>query len=263
MTEEMVAEIYAYSMFWGQIVSIVLSIVAFIFKAIAIYTMSKRAGLKKLYLAFIPFANWILVGKLIGKVILWGRPVKNMGVWLTIVSLLAFIVGIFYNFDVYVSIFAIVTQTLTGRAIESIVFNSAFFNQLYYNTGAIYSIIYVINAVLSLAKIFLEVNIIFSIFKKYRPDKAFFYGLISIFIEFMFGFLLFSVRNNKPMTYDEYLQQMARKRGFTGYYGENPYNRGGYGGQTYSQPKQKDENPFPEFDDNGDSSSTSDDDLFN
>lgn len=266
MSEEMIAEIYAFSMIWGEIINIILTLVGFIFKSIAIYTMSKRAGLKQLYLAYIPFANFILLGRLIGKVIIWGRPVKNMGVWLMIVGILAFITNTLYNLDAYVVIFAMAVEFLTGRVVESITL-PGILNQLLVAKGNFYFGVEIVNAVLSLAKIFLEVNIIFSIFKKYRPDKALFFALVSIFIEFTFGFLLFSVRKNKPMTYDEYLQSMARKRGYTGYYGENPYNRGGYDRAPYNPPSQKDENPFPEFDDgkgdNGGSSNPSDDDLFN
>ena len=55
--------------FYSNLVSIVVSLALFVLKGVAIYTMAKRRSFDKLWMAFVPFLNFILLGKIIGKVV--------------------------------------------------------------------------------------------------------------------------------------------------------------------------------------------------
>ncbi len=249
----------------STVIEIILYVVSYVFKSIAIYVLSKRNGFKKLYLAFIPFLNFILVGKLIGKIILWGKPVKNIGVWVCVFSALEFVIGIFYGLETYVEILRMVLELFTKG---TVVINSTLVDFIYGNTILLYAL-EISYAIVGIGKIFFDVSMMFALFRKYVPQNYFLYGMLSIFFDFMFGFLLFSLRNKEPMTQEEYLRQMARKRGYYVYHVNpndfnnpyNPYNRQ----RTQQNPTEED--PFPEFNDksSGDSSQNGDskaDDLF-
>ncbi len=249
----------------ASVINFVLCVIAFVFKSIAIYSLSKKNGFKKLYLAFIPFFNFILLGKLLGKVLVFGRPVKNIGVWVCVFAILEFVVGVFYLLGYYVDLLEEVLSLITKAdvtikvALVDFIYGNAI---LYYVLKTTYNIV-------GLGKIFFDVSMMFAIFRKYVPQKYFLYGLLSVFFDFMFGFLLFSLRNKEPMTEEDYYREMARRRGYYVYRVNpndfnNPYNP--YNGQRPKQ-NQDEEDPFPEFSDknSGDSSQNGDskvDDLF-
>jgi hypothetical protein len=239
--------------------SILLTIVSFIFKGIAVYTMAKRRGFKRLYVAFIPFLNFILIGKLIGNIIVWGKPLKNLGLWVCIFAILEFVVGIFYSLEVFVVLAELILGALTNTEVT---ISLGVFQALITPGAFIYVFIDILYSVISLAKIFFDINLMLAIFRLYRPQSSFLYAIVSIFFEFMFGFFLFSLRNVTPTSQEEYYRNMARSRGYY-YYEVKPKNTtNGYNSTT------KDEDPFEEFSDKkstsgGENDSSGDsDDLF-
>ena len=79
---------------------------------------------------------------------------------------------------------------------------------------------------------------IFLIFRLYKPEKATMYSFLSIFFDFLFGVLLFTLRNEEPVDYAGYVR--ARYDGNFGGYNTD-YRR-------YEPPQTKEEDdPFPEF----------------
>jgi hypothetical protein len=87
---------------FAYIISSLVSIGLFILKAIAIKTLAKNKGLDKLYLAWIPFFNYILLGKVIGTCFLFRKRVDNIGILVTIATLTCFVVGALLDLGYYV-----------------------------------------------------------------------------------------------------------------------------------------------------------------
>ncbi len=266
-------QMYETSTLIVYILTTILYIISFIFKSIATYTLSKKNGFKHLYLAFIPFLNYILIGKLVGKIILWGQPIKNVGVWVCIVSSISFVVGAFLSLDTIMWVIVKVLELLNPGA--TVIVDTSFIDPIItaiYNNYILYYGLEIISMIASIAKIFFEVSLIFALFRKYKPQSYILFSILSIFMEFMFGFLLFSIRKNKPMTEEEYYREMAKKRGYYVYRVNpndinNPYNPYAQQRPREKQKPTDDVDPFPEFSDkkgNGDNSSgdSSGDGLF-
>ena len=108
-------------------------------------------------------------------------------------------------------------------------------------------------------------------FRKYAPQNYVLLSLLSIFLEFTFGFILFAIRKKKPLTEEEYYKEMAKRRGYF-VYRVNPNNYDNpsnpfYGYQNKpNKTSTPEEDPFPEFSDNNgngsQNSSSKSDDLF-
>ncbi|MBR6737963.1 MAG: hypothetical protein IKL82_06390 [Clostridia bacterium] len=217
----------------------------FIFTAIASFQMAKRRGLKNAWLAFIPFAQWALIGKLAGESNVFGKIIKNAGLFVAIFSGSVFLLETIYNLGYYIDLFARFFDV-------TITFNSAFIQDFLFTNKYlfIYEIISWLVIVIDIIYIFFEVTVVFQIFRRYRPQSATLYAILSIFFEFTFGIFLFTVRKNNPVNYQDYM----RSRYYTNYNRYNGYNPyGTYNGQNannynpQNEKKVKEEDPFPEF----------------
>ena len=224
--------------FYSNLVSIVISLALFVLKGVAIYTMAKRRSFDKLWMAFVPFVNFILLGKLIGRVNIWGKEVKNLGLLVCITSAVSVVLGYAIDFGYYLYI---IGQVFNVR----FEFATAFMREWASQTGLIWTIIYYVYLLIGIIDVILNCWIIFTIFRRYAPEKSFMYSLISIFFDFTFPILLFVVRNNEVMTFEDFLRTRNR------YYNQNPNNYGGYnqGGNYYNNPTPptNEVDPFPEF----------------
>ena len=179
--------------------------------------------------------------------ILWGKPVKNIGVFVCIFTALEFALGIFYSLDTYADILQLSLEFITQG---TVIIDRSFINNLYQN-AVLYYVIEIVYTIITIAKIFFDVSLVFALFKKYAPQNYILFSILSIFIEFTFGFFLFAIRKNKPMTQEEYLREMAKKRGYYVYrVNPNDFNNP-YNPYTQQRPQQKpqEEDPFPEFSD--------------
>ena len=85
----------------SYIISSIITIGLFLLKAVAIKTLAKNKGLDKLYLAWIPFFNYILLGKVIGTCFLFRKRVDNIGLLVAIATLVSFILRTFLNLGYY------------------------------------------------------------------------------------------------------------------------------------------------------------------
>ncbi len=228
------------------LISSLIIILAFVLKAIAIRTMAKNKGLDKLYLAWIPFFNYILLGKVIGTTFLFRKKVNNIGLLVTIFTLTSFVVRTFLNLGYYV-------QNLGDFFGFEIFYESAFVQNWMYQQGTFFLIIYYLYDIFSILEIIITVSLIFFVLRKYAPERAFIYAIVCIFIDLAFGVILFIIRNRKPYA------TITRT-----------YVRPNYNTDQYNQNNKKPENdPFPEF--NGyeqsnktsENSNSNDDDFFN
>ena len=230
------------------LITSLITIGAFVLKAIAIRIMAKNRGLDKLYLAWIPFFNYILLGKVIGTVFLFRKKVNNVGVLVTIFALICFVVQTLLNLGYYVY------NLGEFFGFEILDYGSVFVENWMYQKGVFYTIIYYFYDVLSLIEIVIKVSLIFFVFRKYAPERAFIYSIVSIFIDPAFSILLFVIRNRKPDSFSNYTRVYVRPN----------YDN------SYKQNGKPENDPFPEFNPNSsknenssNSSSSDGEDLFN
>ena len=238
--QEAVQDIKLYSF----IISSIITIAVFILKAIAIKTMAKNKGLNKLYLAYIPFFNYILLGKVIGTCFLFRKKVDNIGLLVTIATLTSFVLKTLLELGYYVNSL----EEFFGFTIS---YDNIFVSNWMGRTGTFFTVIWYLYDVLAIIEIVLMASIIFFVFRKFAPERAFIYSLISIFFDFMFGPLLFVIRNKKALTYDDFLRTRVRVvpntyDNFNKDYGKNPNS-----------------DPFPEFSNDGTSDKKDNNYLFN
>lgn len=219
---------------FAYIISSIITIGLFLLKAVAIKTLAKNKGLDKLYLAWIPFFNYILLGKVIGTCFLFRKRVDNIGILVTIASLTCFVVGTFLDLGYYVR----ELEYLFNFTIE---YDSQFVTNWMAGKGTFYTIIWYLDDILTLIEIVLFASMVFFIFRKYAPERAFMYSILSIFFEFLFGVFLFVIRNKNASRYDEFIRTRVKS-------GYNSYE------ESYKKYENKPENdPFPEFNGNNNS----------
>ncbi len=229
-------------------VTVALAIVGYVFKSIAIYQMAKKRGFKNLWLAFIPFANWILIGQLIGTAIVWGMKFKNVGVFTALTSFISFVMSLLLNFAYYLTAIQVIFNV-------TITFTSPFMKEIIAQDNAFFMVLTSVSWIIQLANIFFEVSAIHLIFRMYKPERTVLYTILSIFFDFLFGIFLFTIRKNEKTTFEDYLRKQAEAR--RAYYNQNTYNYNPYNNNNNmnngtENTEKKDENPFPEFDDKKD-----------
>lgn len=256
-----------------SIISLLVSIAFFVIKGIAIYTMAKRRNFDKLWMSFVPFLNYIVLGKLAGKAIVWGKEIKNIGLVVCILSAVTLIGGYLLDVGYYLSL-------IEGLYNVKFVFNSAFINSWVSQTGVVFVICHYLYLGIDLINLFLTICLALLIFRKYYPERAFLYMILSIFFDFMFGILLFTVRNREYLTYEDFLRSRQNYYNQNNPYGSNNgytvYNGGGNNVNADDDPfpefsnKKQENEPFAEF--NGEKSNSTnsesknnsnEDDLFN
>lgn len=217
------------------IIDSLIIIAAFLFKAFAINYIAKKRGLDKTYLAFIPFFNFILLGKIVGKTVVWGKKVDNVGLILCILTLANFVLSTLLDLGDY----AKELGSVFGFTITD--YKLAFVENWMKQTGVFFNVINIIYTISAFIELFFRISVYFLIFRMYCPERAFMYMIISIFIDSLFGVFLFIVRKRNPFDFNSFYR--AR---YTTY---NPYNND-YNSKAYSQPEgKKEEDPFPEFSD--------------
>ena len=229
------------------LITSLITILVFVLKAIAIRTMAKNKGLDKLYLAWIPFFNYILLGKVIGTVFLFRKKVNNVGVLVAIFSAITFTVQTLLNLGYYVYNLG---EFLGFNILD---YGSIFVENWMLQKGVFYTVIYYLYDILAIIEIVFTVSLIFFVFRKYAPERALIYAIISVFIDPAFAVLLFVIRNRKPDGFANYTRVYVRPNYDT-------YNN------PYKGSDKPENDPFPEFNKNNNGSENSnskDDDFFN
>ena len=233
--------------FVSFLITSLITILVYVLKAIAIKAMAKNKGLDKLYLAWIPFFNYILLGKVIGTVFLFRKKVNNIGLFVTIASLVCFVIQTLLNLGYYVYNLG----EFLGFSIVD--YGSTFVTNWMYQKGTFYTVIYYLYDILSIIEIVLMVSLVFFVFRKYAPERALIYAIVSIFIDPAFAVLLFVIRNRKPNSFANYTRVYVRPNYDT-------YNN------PYKGSDKPENDPFPEFnggETNNTNNTNDSDDLFN
>ncbi len=242
------------------IINTIIILLTFSLKAIAIRTLAKKCGYGKLYLAWIPFFNFILLGKIVGKTVLWGVRLKNLGLLVSILYLISYVMLTLLNLGYYIRNFEIVFNF-------KVEFASQFVKDWMSGTGVLFTVINILHTILSLVEIFTKASLIYCIFRLYAPERAFIYMIVSILVDPLLGPILFMIRNRNKINYI-YVRPSVYNNPYGNPY-NNPYSNGGYGQNNNAKNAESvEDDPFPEFSNktsgvDSTSNNTNDDDLFN
>lgn len=259
------------------VAAIVMAIVLtlFLLRAIGIFKLSKKAGIKSAFMAFIPFV-WIFPAcKLVKESKFFNTTIGKLAVIFTIICALTEMLSFAYEFLVY---FPYVGNFLMGRDIYMIVNESYVTDQyfvlfeglgLYGKVGEFvnpYTDVYAMQKVmdgigytcniLSILHSIIIVWIYIALFKKYWPQHFALGAICSIFG--LDGPFIFAIRNKEPVNYMDYLRSRYHAYGNPyGPYGGQGQHGSFYGGDGRWHNAQKEnpadsEEPFGEFQDKKD-----------
>lgn len=210
-------------------VSFAITLVTFVLKGVGLYTIARRENVKHAEFAFIPFLSIYLLGKIIGGVKIFGYHVKNLGL-VTMITMITYYVlaAVYDGFMCYENVVELFTTGEVGSVIES------------YGSVWVDVVLYVLMAVFALIYLVLEVFLIFSFFLYYGGKYQMLYSLLSIFIDPLFGILVFALRKKERFDYGNYM-----KMRFDSYKGTR--SGGGFNNPQEPFTTNDDKDPFEEY----------------
>lgn len=238
-------EMLLQSMYIGVYVGLALFLIELILGGIGIYKIAKKAGIAHPYLGFIPFVNTWYAGKIAGEARFFGQKMKRAGLYAMIIEILYSALVCFFmvlrflivkpeNFSLKYEI------RPDGTSIPYIGMDPTKLSPgsvWMYNCCEYGSL--VANLLWFLMIVFFMVTYI-AFFRKYYAKNPVIMALLCSFLPFR-GFVLFAVRNNPPVDYNEYMRRRAEE------YARRTYGGGGYMGPNSGEPQPPQEDPFPGF----------------
>ena len=239
----------------------------FILQGFALRAMAKKRGIKNLALAFIPFANILLIGKIAGDCNIFGQKVKRAGLYTMLAQIVfTLLYGLMTAAELY--LYAVhgapsriqVTefhyiydwQGLTGFSYVA---------QKFIDVGTL------IGGIVQLIYTILAFVLVMGVYKRYAPRKIMLLSILELFIPGTRFIAFFVLKNREPFDYEGYMRARheAYMRQYHQQYGNpygnpyaNPYNRNPYQGTQPQSPQRPPEDPFGEFASNGKSSGKTD-----
>lgn len=235
--------------FWGAIIGVVLLAGLFVLQGAGLYTMAKRLNIQKKWLAFVPFANVILLGKITGECQIFGQRMKRAGLYAMLAQIACVLATALYlAAELYLYL-------QHGAPIVDNNFESSYWG-LTGIAGKIekfYEIIPYVTGILELIAQVLFYVLIVGLCKKYAPHNYMFLSLLTLFVPMARFVLVFCLRKRQPINYEAYMRAKReayyrRQQQYYQQYGnpyQNPY------GRPYTPPQnptaQKPQDPFEEF----------------
>ena len=244
-------------------ISILIWLAFFLLQGFGLFTMAKRRNFKNAFLAFVPFANLLLIDKLAGDCEIFGHKMKRGGMYAMIAEIIVVLTALALS---------ICEGILFTRYAEYISYNSSAGEILWLNLDSFGSSIYsfysvwgaFINSIFTLAYELLLLVLMISLLKRYSAKNYTVLSMLQLFVPIARYVMIFVLRNNKSIDYNEYKRAkyesyMRRNAPYGNPYGtpygtpygnpySNPYgNPYAKGGQNGSGANQAEQNPFDEF----------------
>lgn len=238
--------------------TVLIAIALYLFMAFGLKTMAKKREIKESFLAYIPFAQYVLIGKLAID------PDKKDNKLLYISIATAIIMLVNFAFS---TVDRVMGQLALLEAINAGSIQTIDLYTFLYGSSVFSQIVYYIMSGVQLVEVFLTAYLLLGFFKKYRPQSYTSFAIVGA----LFGLtplFVYAIRNNEPIDYYEYLKKRygaaANRNGFP----YNPYNRNGNpnaqngnpynnSGAPYGERPQEPDEPFAEFSNKSASSNSS------
>ncbi len=232
----------------------------FLLQAFGLYKMAKNRGMKKKWLAFMPFANIYYIGKLAGETSVFGQRVKRAGLY----AMIAQIVTTILSGMIIASLFYLCLSKGTGVLTDSGRLEFGELNGVGFKANRLLDISEIISMPFALIYNVFMLILLNGLYKKYTPKNYFPLLFLSFVLPESRFIVIFALRNKKAVDFEAYMR--ARREAYMRRYQQqnpyNPYNNpygNPYGQNPYSQgqnqtqtPPPKKEEPFEEFSSNAD-----------
>ncbi len=214
----------------------------FVFQAVALYTIACREGYKNKWMAFIPFFNTYYIGVCAQKNKFYKVDARTVAIGTAVAEVL--LVGLYILFLVAESflkngnyLVREVETYLGGNFVTYVVNDNVPANLQWASWVYNYLYTYIIS-VLDVVFFALKIIILICFFQTYACRRYFIFTITSVIFPIM-GVLFFIVRNNKAVSYKDFIraEQARQYRQYQQYrqqnynnpynqnYGQNPYNR--------------------------------------
>ncbi len=192
-------------------------LVCLVFGGIGMHVMAQKAGVKHSWLAFIPFANTFYAGKLAGECNLFGQRLKRGGLYAALAEFVCFALNVFY----YVIIILLVPYYVEYPAgdVQTSGYQGVPDSLMWLVNGK--WVVNMLSSIAMIVQLFLLCLVFFALYRKYYARSPFVMTLASVILPFR-GFILFAVRNNAPVDYNEYVRRRAEA--YRTQQGMPPYN---------------------------------------
>jgi hypothetical protein len=199
------SQLFVYSIGIGLFVWLAL----FILQGIGLYTMAKKREMKKAWLAFVPFANILYIGKLAGECYSFGHKVKRIGLFAMfaqIVTVLLTIATVAAEIYLYVNHGQpIVSEDMLGKPYwPSLTGFSQKVESFYVYSDFFLSIFQLIFGVLMLM-------MMTSLCKKYATKNHMPLSMLSFFVPLSRFIIIFCIRKNKAIDYEAYMRKQREE----------------------------------------------------
>lgn len=247
---------------WGLIAAIALWLVFFVLQGIGLYRMAKNRGMSRCGLAFVPFANVWLMGKLAGKCEVFGHPVKRVGLWTMILQI---VVTAFAAVCIAAEMYLYTVHGVPNiqDGLQTPFWGLTGFDGTIEKFYTLASLIYSIPVLLY--QIFVMI-LMMGLLRQYTQKHYSLLSTLTLFFPVVRYVAIFALRNRKAVDFEAYMRArreayIRRQQQYGNSYGNpygNPYRPYGYGnpyqnsngnGGAYAQPPQQTppEEPFAEF----------------
>ena len=242
-------------MLGGAIGGVAIWLTLFILQGFGLSAMAKKRGLKKRWLAFVPFANIWYIGKIAGECNVFGQRMKRGGLYTMLAQIFT---TVLCGLTIAVQVYLLVVE----GAPEYDQFGFPFWVNLTGFSAVAYKFYGISQYLLPIFQLVYEVFmliLLIALYKRYAHRNYFILSMLALFVPVSRFIVIFVLRNRNGIDYDAYMRarheaymrQQQQYGGYNPYYGG--YNRNPYGnpynnpyGNTQNAPKPP-EDPFGEF----------------
>lgn len=192
------------------VVFVLFAVIAFVLKSVGMYCLAKNNSVRGAKLAFVPFVNFILLGRIAGEVNVFGTRIKNMGLWLFIFITASFAINSIFDVLIYYDEFYAIL-------------NSGIITEVQYpaSLALIITVSQYLLSILSFACAFFVVFLSFALFNRFDREKSLIFSLILIIVyssatfyllfNFLLGIFLLVIRKKKAFDFQAYYAERQRR----------------------------------------------------
>ena len=220
-------------MLGGAIGGVAIWLALFILQGFGLSAMAKKRGLKKRWLAFIPFANIWYIGKIAGECNVFGQRMKRGGLYTMLAQIFT---TVLCGLTIAVQVYLLVVE----GAPEYDQFGFPFWVNLTGFSAVAYKFYGISQYILPIFQLVYEVFmliLLIALYKRYAHRNYFILSMLALFVPVSRFIVIFVLRNRNGIDYEAYMRARheAYMRQQQQYGGYNPYY-GGYNRNPYGNP---------------------------